>query len=713
MTVAPPAIRRTTWRQSWPALVVSATARLLLGTLLLLLAVTVVPRVAGWETSVVMSGSMAPTLEPGDVVVVRPVDAAQLTPGRIVLADDPDLPGELRMHRISAVVDGGLRLRGDANPQPDGSLVPTSAVHGVGALRLPFLGLPVVWASQGAAGPLLLTALGLVLLVGLALLHRGPDDDVPAERATPRAACTPFRLRPRRTATGAVRVLAVAGVALVLAGLPGAAPARAVFSSVSGNPSSTLASGTYYSCAAAVSAAGATQYYPLQETGGTTAVNKGTSGSAANATYSSSGITYAVSPGPRCAVGQDNAVRLDGSSGAIAANNAVNNPTTFSAQIWFSTTTTSGGKLIGFGNSQTGASGNYDRHIYMLNSGQLSFGVYDGNATHVVTSAAAYNDSRWHLATATFSGSAGMTLYVDGTQVGRDSTSRTAQNYTGYWRIGYDNMANWPNPPASSYFNGAVAQAAVFSSVLSAAEVAAQADAEPWTCADAAGSSAARATVYLPLQWTSGGVAPNAGTSGAAGNGTYSSSVNYTAAGPNCGTNVAGATQLNGSNGQVWTSLAVADPQSFTEQIWFATTTTSGGKLIGFGTATGGAQSNNYDRHIYMTNAGTLVFGIYNGGYFTTTSPGAYNDGGWHLATASFSAGTGMRLYVDGALVGTNTTATAAEHETGYWRIGYDSIGGWPSSPSSSWFKGAVAQASVYERVLAADEVAGQYLAGK
>src|SRR3954469_375366 len=152
----------------------------------------------------------------------------------------------------------------------------------------------------------------------------------------------------------------------------------------------------------------------------------------------------------------------------------------------------------------------------MLNSGQLSFGVYDGSATHVITSAGAYNDGNWHLATATFSGTAGMTLYVDGVQVGRDATSKTAQNFTGYWRIGYDSLGSWPSAPTSSYFMGAVAHAAVFPTVLSSAEVAAQYGAGPWTCAAAAGSNGSGAAVYLPLTEGSGTTAGNTGSTGTA-----------------------------------------------------------------------------------------------------------------------------------------------------------------------------------------------------
>ena len=65
------------------------------------------------------------------------------------------------------------------------------------------------------------------------------------------------------------------------------------------------------------------------------------------------------------------------------------------------------------------------------------------------------------------------------------------------------------------------------------------------------------------------------------------------------------------------------------------------------------------------------------------TTPSAHNDGAWHLATGTFSPGTGLAFYVDGALVGTNTQTTAAETNTGYWRIGYDSLGSWPNQPAS------------------------------
>jgi len=250
--------------------------------------------------------------------------------------------------------------------------------------------------------------------------------------------------------------------------------------------------------------------------------------------------------------------------------------------------------------------------------------------------------------------------------------------------------------------------------VLSATEVANQAGAGPWTCAAAAGANGSVANLYWPLQESSGPTATNSGTAGAAGNGTYSASGwSSVISGPNCGMNAFRAIQLDGVAGQVWTTQAVANPQVFTVQIWFSTTTTTGGKLIGFGNGAGGATSTNFDRHIYMSNNGTLSFGVYNNTHYAITTSTAYNDGAWHLATGTFSPGTGLAFYVDGTLVGTNTQTTSAQVYTGYWRIGYDSMGSWPGLPTSAWFAGKLAQASVYYRVLTPDEIAGQYLAGK
>ena len=66
---------------------------------------------------------------------------------------------------------------------------------------------------------------------------------------------------------------------------------------------------------------------------------------------------------------------------------AVTNPTVYSEELWFKTTTTQGGKLIGFGIDQPAAVGSYDRHVYMFDDGRLRFGVWTGQTNVIDTSA--------------------------------------------------------------------------------------------------------------------------------------------------------------------------------------------------------------------------------------------------------------------------------------------------------------------------------------
>jgi len=144
----------------------------------------------------------------------------------------------------------------------------------------------------------------------------------------------------------------------------------------------------------------------------------------------------------------------------------------FSTELWFRTTTTTGGKLIGFGNALTGSSASADRHIYMQNNGRLTFGVRPAEGIRTISSSAAYNDGRWHHAVAT-QGPGGTALYVDGVQVARDTAVISAQTYSGVWRIGGDTVAGWPSAPTSAYFNGEIDEVAVYESALTSGRVAA------------------------------------------------------------------------------------------------------------------------------------------------------------------------------------------------------------------------------------------------
>lgn len=142
----------------------------------------------------------------------------------------------------------------------------------------------------------------------------------------------------------------------------------------------------------------------------------------------------------------------------------------FSMETWFKTGTNSGGKLMGFGNQPTSLSGSYDRHVYMTNAGKIAFGVYYYQA-HVLTSSASYNDNAWHHVVAQMSNS-GMQLFIDGVLIGTDPATVSSDPYTGYWRLGGDQLSGWPNAPWSNFFSGRLDEFAVYPAPLTPQQVA-------------------------------------------------------------------------------------------------------------------------------------------------------------------------------------------------------------------------------------------------
>jgi PKD repeat protein len=167
------------------------------------------------------------------------------------------------------------------------------------------------------------------------------------------------------------------------------------------------------------------------------------------------------------------AVTFNGTdSGRMSTKSAVAGPLVYSVEAWIKTTTTSGGKIVGFGSSQTGTSGNYDRHLYMDNSGKLLFGNYAGGIKTVI-SPKAYNDGQWHQVVGTL-GASGMSLYVDGVKVANDAATKSAQKGNGYWRIGGDNLDAWTNRPTSRNFNGTIDEVSVYPLVLTDQQIADQ-----------------------------------------------------------------------------------------------------------------------------------------------------------------------------------------------------------------------------------------------
>ncbi|MGV8909960.1 MAG: LamG domain-containing protein, partial [Propionicimonas sp.] len=156
----------------------------------------------------------------------------------------------------------------------------------------------------------------------------------------------------------------------------------------------------------------------------------------------------------------------------------------------------------------------------------------------------------------------------------------------------------------------------------------------------------------------------------------------------------------------VYSSAQLTPADAFTVQTWFKTGTGKGGKLAGLEKSQLGIGSSS-DRSLYMLNDGRLAFGTLADTAMSVVSIKKYNDGAWHMATATQS-GTGTTLYVDAIRVAT-TTATGAGTAPGYWRLGGGNLAAWPNQPTSAYFAGALDEFAVYNSALSSATVTAQF----
>ncbi|MHA7277747.1 PKD domain-containing protein [Arthrobacter sp. Hz1] len=164
-------------------------------------------------------------------------------------------------------------------------------------------------------------------------------------------------------------------------------------------------------------------------------------------------------------------VTLNGTtSGILADPTRAKRPNTFSTEAWIRTSTTTGGKIIGFGDALNTLSSVVDRHVYMDNTGRIFFGVAPKGFRWTVNSTTGYNDGKWHHVVATL-GANGMQLYIDGVRAAGRDTPTTGRSVDGYWRVGGDNLGGWPSIPTSRYFQGDVDEVAIYPTALSAGAV--------------------------------------------------------------------------------------------------------------------------------------------------------------------------------------------------------------------------------------------------
>ncbi|MFZ1062204.1 MAG: LamG-like jellyroll fold domain-containing protein [Acidimicrobiales bacterium] len=154
---------------------------------------------------------------------------------------------------------------------------------------------------------------------------------------------------------------------------------------------------------------------------------------------------------------------------SIDTSNTFNNPSSFSASLWFNTTTP--GVLAGATSNQGSVTTtSWDRNIWIDPTGHLVWAINDGGNLDEVTSSAVVDNGAWHQVVATY-GPAGEDLYLDGALVASASADTAAQNYAFYWHLGFADTEYWPDGSVSNYYLGSMAQAAIFTTQLTLSQV--------------------------------------------------------------------------------------------------------------------------------------------------------------------------------------------------------------------------------------------------
>ena len=203
---------------------------------------------------------------------------------------------------------------------------------------------------------------------------------------------------------------------------------------------------------------GASLFWQMNEASGTTAQDQ--SGHNTPGTYGG-GPTLDQAP-PNSTIGGASIYMPSPSMEAYSQPIAF--PAQFSMQVWFKTSTTNGGYLVGWLNSAETA---WDPVSYMTTGGTICFEAYDGGQQYTCT-AGAYNNNQWHdlVVSATASG---MQIWIDGTEVASNSVVNT-EAYTGMFRVGGGKLQSLSG---SDYWNlvGSVADAALYPTPLTSVQV--------------------------------------------------------------------------------------------------------------------------------------------------------------------------------------------------------------------------------------------------
>ena len=135
-----------------------------------------VPSVGGKFPMIVLTDSMYPVIESGDLIICNTAEAEEIAEGDVISFYDPMGNGtSVVTHRVLEIVteDGALsfRTKGDNNNAEDQVLVPADSLIGIYQTRIPKVG-HVAMFMQTTTGLIVCVVLPIILLVGYDVLRR-------------------------------------------------------------------------------------------------------------------------------------------------------------------------------------------------------------------------------------------------------------------------------------------------------------------------------------------------------------------------------------------------------------------------------------------------------------------------------------------------------------------------------------------------------------
>ena len=396
---------------------------------------------------------------------------------------------------------------------------------------------------------------------------------------------------------------------------------------------------------------------------------------------------------------------FNGTNSSVSAGNAgaLNTGSeSFTLSTWFNSTSTSRQRMVSKGNW-----GNSAGYMLWYSYGGVTFGLgSDGTQanTALASTPGGFGDGRWHLATAVVNRAAGtLQVYVDGVAQpltgggGYCGTATgTTLNISGCTRLNGtsgDAFTLGSHNGQYEFFSGALDDVRLYRRALSASEVGGLFQ----DSLVARFSFDERNTdVVVDSQRNSAGRAHRTRHV----DGRFGGGLEFL--GQNSYVTVGSSGALNMGTG------------SFTLSAWFKSTATGWKRMV---TKGHWADSAGY---FLQYSSGSVVFGVGANGQAaqatTVATPGGFNDGAWHLATAVVDRAAGtLQLYVDGVAqpltksAGTCGTVSGASLSL----AGCTLLNATTADPFSigsyngneEYFTGALDDVRVYRRALSAAEV--------